>query len=131
MAEWQNADTHGCQKNSPLTVLSGGYSFLGCTNQSAKGKTMSGTMTSPEVIMPYWTIPLIPLGLLSFYWGVRMLLSEEYTRTLVQAKWNLKGRLHAKLFGLERTVVVARWSSPIIILVGVGWVVCGLCALLK
>ena len=81
--------------------------------------------------MPYWTIPLIALGLLSVYLGVRMLLSEEFTRTLVQARWNLKGRLHAKLFGLERTVVVARWSSPIIILIGVGLAVFGLCILLK
>tara|TARA_B100000749_G_scaffold222076_1_gene177196 strand:+ start:14 stop:274 length:261 start_codon:yes stop_codon:yes gene_type:complete len=84
-----------------------------------------------EIIMCYWTIPLIALGLLSVYLGVRMLLNEEFTRTLVQAKWNLKGRLHAKLFGLERTVVVARWSSPIIILIGVGAVVFGLCILLK
>jgi len=60
-----------------------------------------------------------------------MLLSEEFTRTLVQAKWNFKGRLHVKLLGLERTVVVARWSSPIIILIGVGAVVFGLCILLK
>ena len=81
--------------------------------------------------MPYWTIPLIALGLLFVYLGVRMLLSEEFTRTLVQAKWNLKGRLHAKLFGLERTIVVARWSSPIIILISVGAVVFGLCILLK
>ena len=81
--------------------------------------------------MCYWAIPLIALGLLSVYLGVRMLLSEEFTRTLVQAKWNLKGRLHAKLFGLERTVVVARWSSPIIILIGVGLAVFGLCILLK
>jgi hypothetical protein len=60
-----------------------------------------------------------------------MLLSEEFTRTLVQAKWNLKARLHTKLFGLERAVVVARWSSPIFILIGVGAVVFGLCILLK
>ena len=84
-----------------------------------------------EVIMCYWTIPLIAFGLLTVYLGVRMLLSEEYTRYLCQAKWNFKGRLHVKLLGLERTVVVARWSSPIIILVGVGWVVCGLCILRK
>ena len=76
--------------------------------------------------MSYWTIPLIALGLLSVYLGVRMLLSDEFTRALVQAKWNLKGRLHVKLFGLQRTVVVARWGSPIIILIGVGGVVFGL-----
>ena len=87
---------------------------------------MSGTMTSPEVPMPYWTIPLIALGLLSVYLGVRMLLSEEFTRYLCQAKWNVKGRLHVKLLDLERTVVVARWSSPIIILIGVGAVAFGL-----
>ena len=81
--------------------------------------------------MCYWAIPLIAFGLLSVYLGVRMLLSEEFTRYLCQAKWNVKGRLHVKLLGLERTVVVVRWSSPIIILVGVGWVVCGLCILLK
>jgi hypothetical protein len=81
--------------------------------------------------MWYWAIPLIAFGLLSVYLGVRMLLSEEFTRYLCQAKWNVKGRLHVKLLGLERTVVVARWSSPIIILVGVGWAVCGLCILLK
>ena len=84
-----------------------------------------------EVIMCYWTIPLIAFGLLTVYLGVRMLLSEEYTRYLCQAKWNFKGRLHVKLLGLERTVVVARWSSPIIILIGVGEVVFGLCILLK
>ena len=81
--------------------------------------------------MCYWAIPLIALGLLVVYFGVRMLLSEEYTRYLCQAKWNLKGRLHVKLLGLERAVVVARWSSPIIILIGVGAVVFGLCILLK
>ena len=84
-----------------------------------------------EVIMCYWTIPLIALGLLSVYLGVRMLLSEEFTRTLVQAKWNLKGRFWEKLLGLERAVVVGRWASPIIILIGVGLVVFGLCILLK
>ena len=81
--------------------------------------------------MTYWTIPLIPIGLLVVYLGVRMLLSEEFTRYVCQAKWNFKGRLHVKLFGLERTVVVTRWGSPIIILVGVGGVVFGLCILLK
>ena len=81
--------------------------------------------------MAYWTIPLIALGLLSVYLGVRMLLSEEFTRTLVQAKWNLKARFWIKLLGLERAVVVARWSSPIIILIGIGEVVFGLCILLK
>ena len=81
--------------------------------------------------MAYWTIPLIALGLLSVYLGVRMLLSEEFTRYVCQAKWNFKGRLQVKLLGLERTVAVARWGSPIIILVGVGGVVFGLCILLK
>ena len=81
--------------------------------------------------MPYWTIPLIAFGLLAVYLGVRTLLSEEFTRTLVQAKWNLKARFWIKLLGLERAVVVARWSSPIAILVGVGLVVFGLCTLLK
>jgi hypothetical protein len=81
--------------------------------------------------MCYWAIPLIALGLLSVYFGVRMLLSEEFTRTLVQAKWNLDGRFWIKLLGLERAVVVGRWSSPIIILIGVGAVVFGLCILLK
>ena len=79
--------------------------------------------------MAYWTIPLIALGLLSVYLGVRMLLNEEFTRTLVQAKWNLKGIFWIKLLGLERAVVVARWSSPIIILIGVGGVEFGLCIL--
>ena len=60
-----------------------------------------------------------------------MLLSEEFTRAFVQAKWNIKGRLGVKVLGLERGVVVARWSSPIIILVGVGLAVFGLCILLK
>ena len=76
--------------------------------------------------MCYWAIPLIAFGLLSVYLGVRMLLGEEFTRYLCQAKWNFKGRLHVKLLGLERTVVVARWGSPIIILIGVGGVVFGL-----
>jgi len=83
--------------------------------------------------MCYWAIPLIALGLLVVYLGVRMLLSKEFTRCLVEAKgwWNWKSKLSVKLFGLERAVVVARWSSPIIILVGVGGVVFGLCILLK
>jgi len=76
--------------------------------------------------MPYWTIPLIAVGLLSVYLGTRMLLSKEFTRYLSQAKWNPKGRLWIKLLGLERAVVVGRWSSPIIILTGVGEVVFGL-----
>jgi hypothetical protein len=84
-----------------------------------------------EVIMCYLTIPLIAVGLLSVYLGVRMLLSEEFTRHLCQARWNFKGRLAVKLLGLERAVVAARWSSPINILVGVGLVVFGLCTLLK
>ena len=84
-----------------------------------------------EVIMPYWTIPLIAFGLLAVYLGVRMLLSEEFTRTLVQAKWNFKAKFWIKLLGLERAVVVTRWSSPIIILISVGLVVFGLCILLK
>ena len=84
-----------------------------------------------EVIMCYWTIPLIAFGLLAVYLGVRMLLSEEFTRYLCQAKWNFKGRLRVKLLGLERAVVVARWCSPIIILVGVGLIVFGQCILLK
>ena len=79
-----------------------------------------------EVIMPYWTIPLIPFGLLAVYLGVRMLLSEEFTRYLCQAKWSFQGRLGVKLLGLERAVVVARWSSPISILFGIGLVVFGL-----
>ena len=87
---------------------------------------MSGTMTSWEVIMYYWTIPLIAFGLLAVYIGVRMLLSEEFTRYMCKAKWNFKGRLSVKLLGLERAVVVARWSSPISILFGVGLVVLGL-----
>ena len=81
--------------------------------------------------MYYWTIPLIAFGLLSVYIGVRMLLSEEFTRYMCQARWSFKGRLGVKLLGLERAVVVARWSSPISILVGVGLVVFGLCILLK
>ena len=83
--------------------------------------------------MPLWTIPLIALGLLAVYLGVRMLLSKEFTRCMCQAKgwWNFKSRLVVKLLGLERAVVVARWSSPISILVGVGLVVFGLCILLK
>ena len=83
--------------------------------------------------MCYWAIPLIVFGLLAVYLGVRMLLSKEFTRCMCQAKgwWNFKSRLVVKFLGLERTVVVARWPSPIIILVGVGWVVCGLCILLR
>ena len=81
--------------------------------------------------MPYWTIPLIAFGLLAVYLGVRMLLSEEFTRYMCTAKWSLQGRLGVKLLGLERAVVVARWSSPINILIGVGLVVFGLCPLLK
>ena len=81
--------------------------------------------------MPYWTIPLIAFGLLAVYLGVRTLLSEEFTRTFVQAKWHFQGRLGVKLLGLEKAVVVARWASPIIILLGVGYVVFGLCTLLK
>ena len=86
-----------------------------------------------EVVMCYWAIPLIAFGLLAVYLGVRMLLSKEFTRCMCQANgwWNFKSRLVVKLLGLERAVVVAKWSSPIIILVGVGWVVCGLCILLK
>ena len=83
--------------------------------------------------MCYWTIPFIAFGLLAVYLGVRMLLSKEFTRRMVQAKgkWNFKSRLVVKLLGLERAVVVARWCSPIIILVGVGLVVFGLCILRK
>ena len=83
--------------------------------------------------MAYWTIPLIALGLLAVYLGVRMLLSREFTRCMVEAKgwWNFKSRLFVKLLGLERAVVVARWGSPIIILIGAGEVVFGLCILLK
>ena len=84
-----------------------------------------------KFLICYGTIPLIPIGLLTAYLGVRMLLSEEFTRYLCQAKWNIKGRLHVKLLGLERAVVVARWSSPIFILFGVGLAVFGLCILLK
>ena len=86
-----------------------------------------------EVIMCYWAIPLIALGLLAVYLGMRMLMSKEFTSCIVQAKgwWNFKSRLVVRLLGLERAVVVARWSSLIIILVGVGSVVCGLCILLK
>ena len=78
--------------------------------------------------MAYWTIPLIALGLLAVYLGVRMLLSKEFTRCIVQAKgkWNFKSRLVVKLLGLERAVVVARWSSPITILIGLGWTIFGL-----
>ena len=81
--------------------------------------------------MIYWTIPLIAFGLLAVYIGVRTLLSEEYARYTCQAKWSLKCRLGVKLLGFERAVVVARWSSPINILVGVALVVFGLCTLLK
>ena len=81
--------------------------------------------------MCYWAIPLIVLGLLAVYLGVRMLLSEEFTRCLCEAKWNLKGRLSIKLLGLERAVVIARWGSPICILGGVGLIVFGLCILWK
>ena len=81
--------------------------------------------------MCYWAIPLIVLGLLASYLGVRMLLSEEFTRCLCEAKWNLKGRLSIKLLGLERAVVIARWGSPICILGGVGLIVFGLCTLWK
>ena len=82
--------------------------------------------------MCYWAIPLIAFGLLAVYFGVRMLLSEEFTRYFCQAKWNLKARLSVKLLGLERAVVVARWvSSPILLLFGVGLIVIGLCILLQ
>ena len=75
--------------------------------------------------MCYWAIPLIAFGLLAVYLGVRILLSKEFTRCMCQAKgwWNFKSRLVVKLLGLERAVVVARWSSPVIILFGVGLVV--------
>ena len=81
--------------------------------------------------MCYWAIPLIALGLLVVYFGVRMLLSEEYTRYMCQAKWSFEGRLGVKLLGLERAVVIARWGSPICILGGVGLIVFGLCILWK
>ena len=62
-----------------------------------------------------------------------MLLSKEFTRRTVQANgwWNFKSRLVVKLLGLERAVVAVRWSSLVIILVGVYWVVFGLWLLLK
>ena len=90
---------------------------------------------SLEPIMSCWTIALIAncltLGLLAVYLGVRMLLSEEFTRYFCQAKWSLKARLSVKLLGLERAVVVARWiSSPILLLFGVGLIVIGLYILL-
>ena len=81
--------------------------------------------------MCYWAIPLIAFGLLTVYLGVRMLLSKEFTSRFVQAKWNIKGRLGTKLLGLEKTIVITRYSSPLMILVGVGLAVCGLCILLK
>ena len=83
--------------------------------------------------MCYWAIPLITFGLLAVYLGVRMLLSKEFTRCMVQAKgkWNFKSRLVVKLLGLERAVVVARYSSPFMILFGVGLAIFGLCILLK
>ena len=83
--------------------------------------------------MAYWTIPLIALGLLSVYLGVRMLLSEEFTRCMVEAKgwWNFKSRLVVKLLGLERTVVITRYFSLLMILGGVGLAAFGLCILLK
>ena len=81
--------------------------------------------------MPYWTIPLIAFGLLSVYLGVRMLLSQEFTSYLVQAKWSLKGRLGVKLFGLKKAIVIARYSSPFIMLFGVGLAVFGLYMLLR
>ena len=84
-----------------------------------------------EVVMGYWTIPLIAFGLFAVSLGARMLRDKEFTRRIVQAKWNFKSRLAVKLLGLERTVVVARWSSLIIILVGVACVVRGLYILLK
>ena len=81
--------------------------------------------------MCYWAIPLIAFGLLAVYLGVRMLLSKEFASRFVQAKWNIKGRLGTKLLGLEKTIVITRYSSPLMILVGVGLAVCGLCILLK
>jgi hypothetical protein len=80
--------------------------------------------------MVYLAIPLIALGLLAVYWGVRVLLSEEFTRYLCQSKWHFLSRLSVKLLGLERTVVVARWSSPFSILIGVGGVGFGVYILL-
>ena len=78
-----------------------------------------------------YTAPVIAFGLLAVYLGVHMLLSKEFTSRFVQAKWNIKGRLGTKLLGLEKTIVITRYSSPLMILVGVGLAVCGLCILLK
>ena len=76
--------------------------------------------------MCYWTIPLIAFGLLAVYLGVRMLLSKEFASRFVQAKWNIKGRLSTKILGLEKTIVITRYFSPLMILGGVGLVVFGL-----
>ena len=81
--------------------------------------------------MTYWTIPLIPIGLLVVYLGVRMLLSEEFASGFAQAKWNIKGRLSIKTIGLEKTIVITRYLSPLMILGGIGLAVFGLCILLK
>ena len=81
--------------------------------------------------MPYWTIPLIGFGLLAVYLGVRILLSEEFAGRFAQTKWNIKGRLSIKILGLEKTIVITRYLSPLMILGGVGLAVFGLCILLK
>ena len=84
-----------------------------------------------KFLICYWTIPLIPIGLLTAYLGVSVFQSKEFANRFVQAKWNIKGRLGTKLLGLEKTIVITRYSSPLMILVGVGLAVCGLCILLK
>ena len=84
-----------------------------------------------KFLICYWTIPLIPIGLLTAYLGVRIFQSKEFASRFAQAKWNIKGRLSIKILGLEKTIVITRYFSPLMILGGVGLAVFGLCILLK
>ena len=81
--------------------------------------------------MCYWAIPLIAFGLLAVYLGVRIFQSKEFASRFAQAKWNIKSRLSTKILGLEKTIVITRYFSPLMILGGVSLAVFGLCILLK
>ena len=70
----------------------------------------------------YFIVVLATLsGLWMTYLAIRMMRSEEFTVRLANARWNPRGRMFTKIWGLERNVRFHRKVlSPILVVVSAG-----------